>query len=160
MIRMGMIGCGSMAACHCAALAPPAGRMRLTAFADIDLPRAQKAAATAGAAVARADYREILDHVDAVIIALPHDLHHSVGMGCLTAGKHVLMEKPLALTEEQCRELIAADTSPEPVLMPGYVMRHNPLWKKMGEYIRHGTYGEVFHVSIWTEQYTDTSRGA
>ena len=136
--------------------------MRFTAFADIDLERAQKAAASVKGAIAASHYRDIVDQVDAVGIALPLDLHHPVGMDCLKAGKHVLMEKPLALTEAQCRELIAADRSPEPVLMLGYVMRHHPLWKQMGEHIRQRTYGEAFHVSIWTEQeqYTDTSRGA
>ena len=160
MIRMGIIGCGKMAASHIGALAPLQSRMSFTAFADIDLVRAQKAATSVRGAIAAAHHRDILDHVDAVIIALPHDLHYSVGMDCLKARKHVLMEKPLALTETQCRELIAADRSPEPVLMLGYVMRHNPLWKQMGEHIRNRSYGEVFHVSIWTEQYTDTARGA
>ncbi len=160
MIRMGMIGCGSMADRHISALAPLQGRMRFTAFADIELPRAQRLASSVAGAVAAENYRDIFDHVDAIIIALPHDLHHQVGMDCLRAGKHVLMEKPLALTEAQCLELIAADRSPEPVLMLGYVMRHHPLWKQMGEYIRQRTYGEAFHVSIWTEQYTDASQGA
>ena len=160
MIRMGMIGCGSMAASHCTVLAPLRNRMRFTAFADIDLARAQKAAAAVEGAIAVANYRDMLDYVDAVVIALPHDLHHPVGMDCLNAGKHVLMEKPLALTEAECRDLIAADRSPHPVLMLGYVMRHDPLWKKMGEYIQNRTFGEVFHVSVLTEQYTDTARGA
>lgn len=160
MIRMGMIGCGSMSASHCKTLAPLAGRMQFTAFADIDRERAEQAAATVPGAKAATDYAEILAHVDAVVIAVPHDLHYSIGMACLKAGKHVMMEKPLALTERECRELIAADRSPHPVLMLGYVMRHDPMWKKMGEFLREETFGKVFHVSIWTEQYTDTSRGA
>lgn len=155
-----MIGCGSMAASHAVIAQHLADRMRFSAFADIDLDRAQKAAAAAPGAVAAKDYRDILDHVDAIIIALPHDLHYSVGADCLKAGKHVLMEKPLALTEAECRELIALDKSPNPVLMLGYVMRHDPLWKKLGEFIRAREFGDVFHVSIWTEQYTDTTRGA
>ena len=160
MIRMGMIGCGTMAGSHATVAQALADRLRFTAFADIELQRAQTAAAGIPDAVARTDYRDILQHVDAVIVALPHDLHYPVGVDCLRAGKHVLMEKPLAITEAQCRELIGMDRSPEPVLMVGYVMRHEPLWRKMGECIRDRTYGEVFHVSIWTEQYTDTSRGA
>jgi predicted dehydrogenase len=149
-----------MAGSHIVSLAPLQNRMRFTGFADTDLARAQKAVESAPGAVAATDYHDILNHVDAVIIALPHDLHYSVGMECLKAGKHILMEKPLALTEKECLSIIAADTSPHPVLMLGYVMRHNPLWKKMGEFIREKTYGEAFHVSIWTEQYTDTTRGA
>ena len=160
MIRMGMIGCGGMARSHVQALRPLHQRMRFTAFADIDLARAQEVAAGTPGATTVTDYRQILEAVDAVIVAVPHDLHHAIGLDCLRARKHLLMEKPLAVTEEQCRELIAADTSPNPVFMLGYAMRHDPMWVQMGEYIRSRTYGEAFQVSIWTEQYTDTSRRA
>jgi predicted dehydrogenase len=160
MIRIGMIGCGSMAASHIRTLEPLGARMRFTAFADIELPRARAAAACAPGALAVTDYREMFEQVDAVIVAVPHDLHFQVGMDCLRAHKHVLMEKPLANTEAECWELMAADRSPDPVLMVGYIMRHDELWRTMGEYIRNRAYGDPFHVSIWTEQYTDTSRGA
>ena len=160
MIQMGMIGCGSMSGSHCAALQPLAARMRFSAFADIDLARAREAAARFPGAVAVADYHALFDAVDAVVIAVPHDLHYRIGLDCLQAGKHVMMEKPLALTEAECCALIAADRSPHPVLMLGYVMRHDPLWRRLGDYLREETFGTVFHVSVWTEQYTDTSRGA
>lgn len=160
MIRVGMIGCGSISASHIRTFASLQGRMRFTAFADIDLAKAEKAAAEANGAIATTDYRDIFAVVDAVVIALPHDLHHAIGLDVLNAGKHLLMEKPLALTEAHCRDLIAADRSPDPVLMLGYVMRHDPLWLHFGNLLRDRAHGEPFHVSIWTEQYTDTSRGA
>lgn len=160
MIRVGMIGCGTMAASHVRSLEPLSDRFRFTAFADIVKERAEAAAAAAPGAVAVTDYHELLKLVDAVVVALPHDLHYPVGVDCLKAGKHVLMEKPLALTRDECLRLIAMDTSPDPVLMVGYIMRHEPLWTLMGKCIREKTYGETFHVSIWTEQYTDTTRGA
>lgn len=158
MVRVGMIGCGRMSASHVRALAPLGERMRFAGFADIDLQRAKSAALATEGAVAVADYRDLFDHVDAVIVALPHDLHHCVGTACLNAGKHVLMEKPLALTEEECRALIALDQSTEPVLMLGYVMRHAPLWTRFGVMLREQACGTPFHVSVWTEQYTDTAR--
>lgn len=159
MINVGMIGCGTMAAAHVKALEPLKERMKFAGFADLDLSKAQRAVAASPGAIAVTDYRDLMDVVDAVIVALPHDLHYEVGQVCIEKGKHVLMEKPLALTEKECREMIAADRSPDPVLMLGYVMRSDPVWNRMGEYIRNETYGRVFHVSIWTEQYTDTSRG-
>jgi predicted dehydrogenase len=155
-----MIGCGVMAANHVRSLEPLRDRMRFTAFADLEIDRAKAAAEASGGALAVTDYRQMLDEVDAVIVALPHDLHFPVGMLCLGRGKHVLMEKPLALTEKECRAFIAADRSPDPVLMLGYVMRHDPLWKEFGRLVRERVYGQAFHVSIWTEQYSDTSRGA
>jgi predicted dehydrogenase len=158
MIRMGMIGCGSMARSHLGVQAALPGRMQWTGFADTDPERTRQAAQSAPNAVTATDYRDILPHVDAVVLALPHDLHHPVGMEVLKAGKHLLMEKPLALTERECLDLIALDTSPEPVLMLGYVVRHNPLWQRFGQYLREETFGKVFHVAIWTEQYTDAAR--
>ncbi len=160
MTRLGMIGCGVMSAGYVRSLEALSERMRFTAFADIALERAEAAAAASRGAISVSDYREMLDHVDAVVIALPHDLHYEVGMTCLDAGKHVLMEKPLARTEAECRKLVERDASPDPVLMVGYVMRYDPLWRRLGECIQQKGFGEVFHVSVWTEQYTDLSRGA
>jgi predicted dehydrogenase len=157
MIRVGIIGCGSIAGSHRATVKALGERMVFAAFADVELERAKEAAELFPGAMAASDYRDILPHVDAVVVAVPHDLHYGIGMDALAAGKHILMEKPLALTERECLELVAADTSPDPVLMLGYVMRHDPLWNQMGEYIREERFGKVFHVSIWTEQYTDAT---
>jgi predicted dehydrogenase len=132
--------------------------MRMTALVDIDLQRAKKATEYAPDARAETDYHRIFDDVDAVLIALPHDLHHPVAMDFLKAGKHVLLEKPLAVTEKQCLELIHTAEAMQKVLSVGYVMRYDPLWQRMGQYIREQTFGPVFQVSIWTEQYTDNSR--
>jgi predicted dehydrogenase len=158
MIRMGIVGCGGMGRSHLGVKDALGSRMRFTGFADPDLSRAEGFAADCPGAVAVRRADELYEQVDGVIVAVPHDLHHEVGLACLEAGRHVLLEKPLALTEAQCRDLIAADTSPDPVLMLGYVMRHHPLWSRMGQYIREATFGEVFHVSIWTEQLTEAAQ--
>src|SRR5262249_39029202 len=51
-----------------------------------------------------ADYRELLgdDAVDAVCICVPHDQHHAIALAAIAAGKHILVEKPLALTVAEC----------------------------------------------------------
>jgi predicted dehydrogenase len=158
MTRVGFIGCGSMAGSHMQVFEALNDRLEFAAFADVDIEKAREAAKSFPGAQVASDYREVFDFVDAFVIAVPHDLHYEIGMACIAAGKHVLMEKPLALTEPECLALIDADTSPNPVLMLGYVMRHNPLWKKMGDYIRNKEFGDAFHVSIWTEQYTHSDR--
>ena len=160
MIRLGMIGCGKMAGAFLHGLRALEPRLSITALVDIDPAKAERAAESVPGAKTFTDYREMFDLVDAVIIALPHDLHHQVGLDCLTAGKHVLMEKPLANTEAQCLELIHAADASGLVLTVGYVMRHDPLWTEMGRLIREQVYGTVFQVSIWTEQFTDLTRGA
>ena len=154
MIRLGLIGCGGMGGGFIHRLSELGDRLCVSALVDIDIDRANEVAKEAPGARVAADYRDVMDDVDAVIIALPHHLHHGVTLDILKADKHVLLEKPMANTEQQCLDLIAADRSPDPVLTIGYVMRYDPLWTEMGRLIREQVYGEVFHLSIWTEQLT------
>ena len=106
-----------------------------------------------------ADRLKVAATVDVVMIVLPHDLHHPVGMECLAAGKHVLMEKPLAVSEAECLELIRAAEDAERVLMTAYVMRYHPLVRRMKELIEEKACGDIFQVSIWTEQHTRRPQG-
>lgn len=162
MIRMGMIGCGKMAGAYLTKMEPLADRLTFTGLVDIDLGKAQKAAAASPvAAKARTSERmeDILDAVDAVVLAVPHDLHRDMAVACLDAGKHVLIEKPLAVTEQQGLDIIDAADRSECVAMHGYVMRYVPLVREYCRLIREQVFGRCFHLSIWTEQYTDLSRG-
>ncbi|MBP1988599.1 Gfo/Idh/MocA family protein [Paenibacillus eucommiae] len=153
-IRMGIIGCGGMAGTHAHGLHDLSQLLQITADCDIVLERAQAAANSAGAGLAVTDYRDLLESVDAVLIALPHDLHFEVGMACLEAGKHVLMEKPLCNTEEECIRIIEKAEQEKLVLMTAYPVRFWPIVKKMKELVDTKAYGDVFQMSIWTEQFT------
>ena len=77
--------------------------------------------------VVHKNYEEILDHVDATLVVLPHHLHHPVTIKCLNEGKHVLVEKPMANTEQECLEMIGSARRNDRVLMVGYCMRLHPL---------------------------------
>lgn len=129
-------------------------RMEVTAVCDIVREKAENAAKATGAKHIIIDWREMLDHVDAVLLSLPHQLHHTVGMACLQAGKHVLMEKPLAVSEAECLDLIHTADKADRILMTAYVMRYHPLVRQFKEILDSKKYGEVFQVSIWTEQHT------
>jgi predicted dehydrogenase len=133
--------------------------MQVVATVDADAERARLAASQIGAKRSTTDFREVLPDVDAVLLALPHHLHHPIGMECLEAGKHVLMEKPLANTEQECLDLMAAAERNGVVLMTAYCMRFHPLVEKMQELIVNQTYGETFQISIWTEQLTRFPEG-
>lgn len=156
MIRLGIIGCGGMSRSHAASYQNLGrDRLRVTATVDVDLERARAAAEAFGEGTrAATDYREVLDDIDAALLVLPHHLHHPVGMACLEAGKHVLMEKPLANTEQECLELIAAADKAQRVLMVAYVMRFHPLVVRLKELLEQETFGRCFQLSIWTEQFT------
>jgi len=112
-----------------------------------------------GSGQVETDYRKIYDNVDAVLLSLPHDLHCRATLDFLAAGKHVLVEKPMANSEEECRQMIAAARKADRKLMVAYCMRYNSLVRKMKELIDSQAYGEVFQVSIWTEQHTEYPPG-
>ena len=160
MIRLAMIGCGNMGTAHRRALQQLAGRATVTAAVDIVEDRARATAKELGASLVATDYRQVLDHIDAAIVALPHHLHHAVGMDLIQSGKHVLMEKPLANSEAQCLDLIAAAHSHNVTLMVAYCMRFHPLLQEMEALLKSKRYGETFQLSIWTEQHTQGEPGS
>lgn len=153
-MRLGIIGCGGMEKSHEKGIEGLEDSVRITAVCDIVEERAGKAKELLKADMAVTDYKEMLPFVDAVLVVLPHHLHYPVGMTCLEAGKHVLMEKPLAITESECLDLVHLADEKKLVLMIGYVMRYNPLVLKAKELVESGAIGDPFQMSIWTEQFT------
>jgi predicted dehydrogenase len=103
-IRLAILGCGAITRSeHIPAVSAHPG-VQLVALVDTDLPRANALIRNRGLNCrAVADYREVLGEVDAVVNALPNHLHESSNMDCLRAGKHVLCEKPLAITAAEAR---------------------------------------------------------
>ncbi|MDG0810394.1 Gfo/Idh/MocA family protein [Cohnella rhizosphaerae] len=158
-IRLGIIGCGNMTGSHSSGFSELGERIEITATCDIVVELAEEAAKLLGAKAAYADYRDMLDDVDAVLVVLPHDLHFEVGMTCLRAGKHVLMEKPMCNTEEECLELIRTAEECGKVLMTAYPVRFWPVIVKLKQLLDDKVYGECFQLSIWTEQYTHYPEG-
>lgn len=158
-LRLGIIGCGSMSVTHAKGFMELSDVLKVTAVADIVPEQAQHTARVLGDVVAVTDYRELLPYVDAVFIVLPHDLHYPVTMECLKAGKHVLVEKPMATSEEECLHMIHEAEARNRVLMVAYPNRYNPLMNRLKEIVDAKQYGEVFQMSIWTEQLTQYEEG-
>ena len=94
-----------------------------------------------GGAFVTTDWRELADKVDAVLVALPHHLHFECGMFFARHGKHVLMEKPLCNTEEECRKLIDTSRDAGIVLMCAYPVPHYPGVRRLYELVKSGEYG-------------------
>lgn len=158
-IKMGWVGCGGISKTHAQNIQSLSNRMEVTHLVDIIPERAQAVVDLVGSGQVETDYRKIYDKVDAVLLSLPHDLHCPVALDFLAAGKHVLVEKPMANSEEECRQMIAAARKADRKLMVAYCMRYHPLVLKMKQLIDSQEYGEVFQVSIWTEQHTEYSSG-
>lgn len=154
--RLALIGCGGMARSHAARFEPLRDRLEVTAVVDLEPDRAEAVAALLpNRPPACRTMAEALPHCDAVLLALPHQLHCAHTVAALAAGKHVLAEKPLGNSEEECRRMIRAAGAAKRVLMVAYCMRFHPLVRKLKELIDAQTYGRCFQLSIWTEQHTE-----
>ncbi len=118
----------------------------LVAIAGTHREAAQQAARRFGAVLLET-IEELVEHpaVDLVYIATPPFLHHQQAMLALRHGKHVICEKPLAVSAEEGREMIAEAQNQGKVLITNLMQRYNPLAEKVGELIAEKYLGEVLH---------------
>jgi predicted dehydrogenase/threonine dehydrogenase-like Zn-dependent dehydrogenase len=128
-IRMGLIGAGGFAkGMHLPNLLELRDDFVLRAVASRTGHNAQSTGKRFGASYSTTDHNEVLkdQDIDAVIIATRHDTHASLALDALRAGKHVLLEKPLALTEQELQEIenfYSDDSRSRPVLLTGFNRR-------------------------------------
>ena len=104
------------------------------------------------------DYHELLDRddIDIAIICSPDNLHAQMVSDFLHAGKHVLCEKPLALTKEDCQLILDADRETTPKLMVGQVCRKTPSFVKAKQIVDEGVIGDLVYIeSEYSHNYTN-----
>ncbi len=120
-------------------------RGELTAIASRDADRADAYAAQWEIPHAFGSYSSMFesDLIDAVYISLPNHLHAHWTIQSLQAGKHVLCEKPFALTLDEVDEMIAASQATGLVLAEAFMYRHHPQTKLVGDWVKQGRLGEI-----------------
>jgi predicted dehydrogenase len=120
----------------------------VTGIASRDLARAQGVAERFGIAEAFGSYDDMLqsDAIDAVYIPLPTSQHVEWAIKAAEAGKHVLVEKPLALQAGEIEALIAARDRNKVVVAEAYMVTYAPVWLKVRELLREGAIGQLKHV--------------
>ncbi|OGW84238.1 MAG: hypothetical protein A2Z83_08130 [Omnitrophica bacterium GWA2_52_8] len=94
------------------------------------------------------DFSELLtdDKLDALIIAVPATLHYQLTKLALNAGKHVLVEKPLALQTGEAEELVRLAEQSGKTLMVGHTFLYNPAVRKMKDHVDRGTLGKIYYM--------------
>jgi len=113
-------------------------------IAEVRPDRLDEMAKATGARSATADYRELLDlaEIDAIYIsATPETTHYPIARDCLAAGKHVFLEKPIALELAEADELIAMARERQLKFTIGYSQRFNPKFAYVKKMVREGTIG-------------------
>jgi predicted dehydrogenase len=149
-----LAGCGGIGRCHAAAVAvmPEA---RLVATVDVDEDRARTFAETFHAETFATDLADVLarDDVDAVIVATANNLHAPLTIQALEAGKHVMVQKPMALTLAEADEMVAAADRSGRQLMVSFFEFFHPAFKRAKELVDRGRIGDVFlfkAIMAWT----------
>lgn len=84
--------------------------------------------------------------VAAVVVATLGDSHHALAKAALLAGKHVYVEKPMTLSSEHARELIALAEAKQRVLMVGHLLEYHPAVLRLKELIRSGELGDLYYI--------------
>lgn len=133
-VRVGVIGVGNMGQHHTRVLSLLKD-VELVGISDVNVERGLD---TAGKYRVRffEDYRELLNHVDAVCVAVPTRLHHAVGMACLQAGVHILIEKPIAASIAEAESLVNAAAEAHCILQVGHIERFNPAFQELHKVLK------------------------
>ena len=129
----------------------------VVAIASRDPERAQTAAGRLGIPAWADSYEALLelDHVDAVYIPLPNDMHAEWTIKAAAAGKHILCEKPLAMTAAQAEEMVAACDEAGVKLGEAFMYRHHPSWLEAIKLVRDKSIGELRAVQSFFSYFND-----
>jgi predicted dehydrogenase len=154
-LRTAVIGVGYLGRFHAQKYAQIPGS-QLVAVVDASAEAAAKVGAELGVPGLE-DYRAILDKVDAVSIAVPTPLHHAIGKAFLERGIHVLIEKPIATTVAEGRDLVDTARKHECVLQVGHLERFNPAIVAAADRLKTPRFVESHRLAPFRQRGTDVS---
>ena len=128
-----------------------ARRVEVAAIASRDPDAARQAANQLAIPRAHGSYEALLadPDIDAVYIPLPNHLHADWTIAAVRAGKHVLCEKPLALTADDAERMVTAAQDAGVVLMEAFMYRHHPSWVAVTDIVASGRIGRLLAVQSW-----------
>jgi predicted dehydrogenase len=153
-LRVGIAGAGHFGRYHALKVAASA-RTRLAGIYDPDLERAKTVGWEAGAK--EMAYDDLLDASDAVIVAAPAEAHYDLAAQALRAGKHVLVEKPIAATLAQADELGTLARDRGLVLQVGHLERFSAAYQAMAGRVGAPLYIEATRIAPFKPRGTDVS---
>jgi len=144
-VRFGVISTAKIAIQKVIPAMQQSAYCRIVAIASRDLARARAAAEALGIARAYGSYAELLQdrEIEAVYNPLPNHLHVPVSIEAAAAGKHVLCEKPIALSAAEAQKLVEARDRTGVLIQEAFMVRSHPQWLRARELVRHGRIGEL-----------------
>jgi predicted dehydrogenase len=148
-IRWGILGVAKIATAKVIPAMQRSEHAEIAAIASRDLTKARAAADEHGIPQAYGSYEELLadPSIDAIYNPLPNHLHVPWSIRAAEAGKHVLCEKPIALSVAETRDLIAARDKAQVKIGEAFMARTHPQWLRAAEIVRSGRIGDLRVVS-------------
>lgn len=134
-------------------------RCDVVAIASRNLDEANRVAADLGIERAYGSYGQLLhdSDIDAVYIPLPNHMHAEWAIAAAAAGKHILCEKPIALTSAEADSMIAAADEAGVILREAFMYQFHPTWVAAKRLVDEGRIGEVIAVDSWFSYFNDDS---
>lgn len=147
-VRVGVIGAGAFGESHVVGY-KSLPYVTLDAVCDANPARAQAIAGRYGIPRTYTDYREMLTTtpLDAVSVCTPEDAHLAPALAVIRAGKHLLVEKPIATTMDDAHEIVNAAREADVFLMPGHILRFETRHALVQERIASGELGEIVSIT-------------
>lgn len=141
-LRFGMIGAGAISNLHLPAIASRED-CEIVCIADANAEQAKARAEQYSAPRFVGDYNELaaMNDIDAVVIGIPTQFHADAAIKCLSHGKHVLCEKPMARTLQECDAMLGAAQQAGKILQIGFVRRFDDDWGMMRKLVHEGKAG-------------------
>lgn len=149
MLRVGMIGAGGIAkAAHGNALKKLTDKVEVVAVSDVNLLAAEELAKDVNASYVFEDYKELLklENIDAVVVTTPNFLHSIITIDAINAGKHVLCEKPLAISAVEAQNMVNKAKERNVILMTALNNRYREDVKYIKNLIEEGEVGDIYHA--------------
>lgn len=149
-IRTAVIGCGNFAAKYHLPTLNGIKEYSVAAVVDVVGTKAKQMARRYGARLCSADYRDAINDpaVDLVVITTRHNLHVPIAIDAMKAGKHVLVEKPMAMNPSELKSLISVVSSSPQTFMIGFNRRFSPLTKEAKTLLGGRTSPVVIHYRV------------
>jgi len=152
-VKIGIIGVGYLGTQH-ARILSYLEEAELRAVADVDFQKAMQIGNRHGVGYYQ-NYKDMLDEIDAAVVATPTSEHFAISLNLLRRGKPVLVEKPIAETVEQAEELVAAASSNGLVFQVGHLERFNPAVEAVETMIREPKFIEVQRLGSFSSRSLD-----
>jgi len=144
-VRIGILGCGYWGSKHVRVLAATRGASEISLI-DSDPGAASQLQRTYRTAHVFPSLQAALPHIDAVVVATPPSTHSELALLAMNAGKHVLVEKPLATSLVEARMLLQQAEQSRVTLMVGHTFLYNPGLHELRRRLRAGELGEVLYI--------------